>query len=193
MREGLRMIIVLTCICAGSGFLLASVKQWTEPKIENQILTHVKGPAVMAVLPPHDNDPIMDRRSFVMPDGGEAVVFPAVSGGELRAVALERTAEGYGGPLGVMVGFEVGEEALTGIAVTTHRETPGVGSRVTLPGFTRQFGGHPFSQLILRSGGGDIDAVSGATVSSKAAISAVNKAVEDYRAIAPSLREAFGS
>ena len=41
-------------------------------------------------------------------------------------MAFERFGDGYGGPLGVMVGFDVTRDALSGIGITTMRETPGV-------------------------------------------------------------------
>lgn len=191
MREILSMIVVLSAICGASGWVLASLKQHTAPIIEEQELVYVKGPALRQACGAYDNDPIKERKLLTLPDGSRLLVFPAKKDGRLAAVAFERFGEGYGGPLGVMVGFDVSRDALTGIGVTTHRETPGVGSRVTGEGFLKQFRGHPFAKLALKSGGGDIDAVSGATVSSTAAGKAVAQALQTYADIKPEIENAF--
>lgn len=191
MREIARMIVVLSLISAVSGLLLAAVKTATRERIEEQELFYVKGPALEAVLPAHDNDPIKDRKRVSLPGGVELLVFPARTGGALTAVAFETSAQGYGGPYGLMVGFAANAEQLTGVAVTTHKETPGVGTRTMQPAFTRQFRDHPFSGLALKSAGGTIDAVSGATVSSTAAAAAAGQALALFTSGRPAILGAF--
>ncbi len=191
MREIISMIVVLSAICGASGWILASLKQYTAPLIEVQELVNVKGPALKLACGDYDNDPIKDRKLIPLPDGGKLLVFPARKGGKLSAVAFERFGDGYGGPLGVMVGFDVTRDALSGIGITTMRETPGVGSRVTSLGFTKQFVNHPFAGLALKSAGGDIDAVSGATVSSTAASKAIAQALQAYKDIKPEIEKTF--
>lgn len=192
MREALKMILVLSLISAGAGALLATVKQFTQPKIEEQVLTYVQGPALASVLPEHDNDPIRERATVVGANGDHVTVFPAREGGELSGVAFEVFGKGYGGEIGVMVGFDAREDRLTGIGVTTHKETPGVGSRVALDSFTGQFVRHPFSGLSLKAEGGDIAAVSGATISSTGVTRAVHGAIDWYRANRDDIRAAVG-
>lgn len=177
MREMIRMIVVLSVICAASGLALAGIKAWTAPYIELAELTNVKGPALAGVFGATDNDPIADRQTVSLLDGQALLVFPARKDGALAAVAFETFAGGYGGDIGVMVGFDTSGSRIKGIGITTHKETPGVGSRTTLPAFTSQFRDHPFGPVALKSGGGDIDAVSGATISSTAVSAAVDKAV----------------
>lgn len=191
MREIVRMIVVLSCISAVSGLMLATVKTATKARIEEQELFYVKGPALDAVLPAHDNDPITDRKFVPLPDGKSLLVFPARAGGKLEAVAFEAAAQGFGGLYSLMVGFDAAAERLTGVAVTTHKETPGVGSRTALPAFTRQFRDHPFSGLTLKSAGGTIDAVSGATVSSTAAVTAAGQALALFTADRQAILGAF--
>ncbi len=184
MRELLRMIGVLSLICALSGLLLATVKQGTRTKIEEQVLTYVQGPAIRGVLSEYDNNPILERKSFDVPGGEERViVFPAMKKGHLKMVAMETAAPGFGGDIGVMVGFDLEKNVITGIGMTTMKETPGIGSRVAKHGFTRQFEDHPLEGLALTSRDGTIDAVSGATISSTGAVNAVNRAVRIYGAL----------
>lgn len=182
MREMIRMVVALSLICAFSGLVLSGLKVATRERIEEQILIYVKGPALNAALPEHDNDPVRDRRKLVLPDSSDMLLFPAVSAGRLTGLAFESFGPGYGGEIGIMVGFDPTADTISGIGVTTHKETPGIGSRITSPEFTTQFHRHPFSGLALKTTGGAIDAISGATVSSTGAAQAVQNAVRFYTA-----------
>jgi electron transport complex protein RnfG len=175
MRHIIRMVVVLTLICAASGLTLSVVHRVTEAPIDYQTIKFVKEPAVKKVLTGYDNDPILDRKKIRIgtDDKGkpvELVVFPAKKNGETFAVAVEGVGKGFHGPIGVMVGVNK-EEKLTGIAITTQSETPGIGSRVTEPSFTDRFKGLPARQDVT------VDAISGATYSSRGVLSAVRQAV----------------
>lgn len=61
------------------------------------------------------------------------------------------------------IGYDVNRDTLTGIGITTMKETPGLGTRVADPAFTGQFTGKPGPTRGSSRRGGDIDAVSGAT------------------------------
>ncbi|NLA75247.1 MAG: FMN-binding protein, partial [Deltaproteobacteria bacterium] len=89
----------------------------------------------------------------------------------------------FGGNIGVMVAFNVEKDELAGIGITTHSETPGLGSRAkTEPSFREQFKGIPVNREIkVKSEGGDIDALSGATVTSKGVCAGVDNSIEIYK------------
>ena len=81
----------------------------------------------------------------------------------------------------MMVGYDLKKNDLTGIQVVSHKETPGVGSRVTEDQFTMNFKGLPVD--VKFSGGpcpGDIDAISGASYSSAGVCEAVKNSVAIY-------------
>lgn len=183
MREIIKMIVVLSLIGTASGFTLASLKEATRTRIEEQVLTFVQGPALAAVLPEHENNPIADRRKMALADGAEITVYPALSAGKLVALAIEGHGPGYGGNVGVMVAFDPGKDVVQAIGVTTHSETPGLGTRVFQPAVTSRYKDHPLTGLDLKNKGGDIDAVSGATVSSGAAMQAITKGVDIYESL----------
>lgn len=176
MKEILSMVLVLSVICGVSGFSLAALKGMTKDRIESQVLTYVQGPALMDVVGVHDNNPIAERIN-VPAEGGDLTIFPVKQKGKLTGFALETFAPGYSGDIGVMVGFSTESSALLGIGITTQTETPGLGSRVTLPAFTSQFRGHAMSRLDLGAG---VEGVSGASYSSKGAVEAVKKAMQVY-------------
>ncbi|MDY0273923.1 MAG: FMN-binding protein [Desulfomicrobium sp.] len=191
MMEIIRMIVVLSAITGLSGFALSGIKQVTDPIIEEQILTNVQGPALQKIFVEGNNDPIADRKTLSIVDGQEVIVFPSLKDGKLLAVAMEAGGKGYGGDVNVLVGFDVAKDAILGISITTHKETPGLGSRVEDPSFTKQFRGLPLDKAALKRDGGDIDAVSGATFSSLGASSAANQAAKWYESIKDSIKTSW--
>ncbi|XPV77218.1 MAG: RnfABCDGE type electron transport complex subunit G [Desulfovibrio sp.] len=191
MRDILRMVAVLSLICAISGYALATIKDATKERIEMQVLTYVQGPAIQAVLSLAENNPIADRKTVKMQSGTQFNVFPAKKEGKVVAVALEAFAPGYSGDIGVMVGFNLADDTLTGIGITTQTETPGLGTRIAEPAFTRLFDGHGMKKLDLSSRDGDIDAISGATFSSVGTVDAVKKAAGVYMNNKNAIESAF--
>jgi len=183
MNETTKMILVLTVICAACGFLLAGVRFATEERIEDQIMRYVKGPAVKRVLSAATNDPVEDRRQIDL-DGKPVTVFIGRTGGKVASMAYETTANGFGGEMGVVVGYDIEKNCLTGIGITSHKETPGVGSRVTQESFSERFAGKPLDAAFsITKDGGAIDGVTGATISSRAVCRAVEQSVGEYAKI----------
>ncbi|MEF2232264.1 MAG: RnfABCDGE type electron transport complex subunit G [Pseudodesulfovibrio sp.] len=192
MKEMLKMIVVLSLICGLSGLTLATVRQATSQKIEEQVMTYVQGPALKQIFADCDNNPVKDRKTFTLP-AGPVTVFPATKGGKLTGVAFETFGRGYGGPIGIMVGFSTDGDTLVGIGVTTLKETPGLGQRIVEPEFRNQFTGHTTREVALSKAGGDIAAVSGATISSTGTVAAVNDAIKTFQQIKDQVRTAWGS
>ena len=192
MREIIKMIVVLTCISGISGFALSSLKQMTAPTIELQLLTYVQAPSLKQVLPDYTNDPVQDRKKLTNPLTQKVVnVFPLKVDGELKAVAIEGFGGGYGDDIGVMVGFNVQNDTLVGIGITTMKETPGLGTRIAEPDFRAQFAGITESEAKLKSQGGAIDALSGATISSGGTVAAVQDAGKVYSALKDQIMQTF--
>ena len=189
MREILSMIIVLSAICSISGFSLAYLKETTAPLIEVQVLENVQGPAIAQVYPAADNQPVEERKSFEI-DGRKIMIFPYKQAGKLEGVALEGKGGGFGGNIGVMVGFNVNNDTLLGIGVTEMKETPGLGTKVAEPKFANQFKGIDLN-VDVKAKGGTIDAISGSTVSSLGTVGAVQAAAKDYQALKNKILETW--
>ncbi len=182
MKSIINMIGVLSLLCAVAGFGLAYLKQNTALPIENQLLTYVQGPAILKVFQGIENSPIDDRKSFKLENGKSVNIFPAFKNGELVGVAIEGFGQGYGGSIGVISGFDIKNDALVSIGITTMRETPGLGTVIANDPFTKMFVGKALP-VTLKKDGGEIDAVSGATISSQGAVLAVAEAGSIYNAL----------
>ncbi len=171
-----KMVLVLSMLCAISGFLLSSLKTSTADLIERQVLTYVQEPAIINIFPYSDNDPIAERLAFNLSSDPtkSAMLFPYKKDGKLIGLAIENSAQGYGGELGVMVGFDLETNELIGIGITTFKETPGIGTRILEPFFIDKFTGITSDQAQ------NVDTLSGATISSVAVLNAIEKASKDY-------------
>jgi len=190
MREMIKMIVVLTILSSFSGGLLAAIRNGTKDKIEVQQLTFVKGPAIMAILDGASNDPIVDR--FKIEDQGvERNFFIGVFDGKAASVAFEGSGKGFGGDIGIMVGVNTSDDNIVGVGITTHSETPGVGSKAkTDPDFTAQFKDKPLKGAFqVKSDGGQVDALSGATVTSRGVSVALTDAGAVYQRLKPQIVE----
>jgi len=183
VREIVKLIVVLTAFCVGSAFSLAFVKEATKERIEYQKLKVLVAPAVKAVFPSYDNDPILERVKVKLSEKEVINVFPAKKAGSLIGIAYEGIGSGHGGAVEVLVGMDLNGKIL-GIKVVKHGETPGIGTKaVESQEFLNQFKGKGVGSKLTV--GGDIEAVSGATETSAAITEAVRKAIEIF----PKLKE----
>ena len=190
MREMIKLFLSVLIFSAVSGGLLTALKNGTQDRIEYQQLKFVKGPAIQEILKGCSNDPLVNR--FKVPDGKtERNVFVGVFDGKPSTVALESAGKGFGGDIGVIVAVNLENDQIVGVGVTTLSETPGVGSRVKSdPSFTAQFKGKSIKEPFqVKADGGSIDAVSGATVSSRGVCGAVSALVDVYGRIKNELVE----
>ncbi len=190
MREMIKMLIVLTVLATLSGGLLAAIRDNTKDRIDNQVLEFVKGPAIRSILEGATNDPIVDRFQLKV-DDIEHTFFVGVFDGQPRAVTFETAGKGYGGDVGLMVGIDIANNQIMGMGVTTHAETPGMGAKAkTDPSFAAQFRELPLDEPVNVTGdGGSINAISGATITSRAVTSATNDALKIFEKAKTQLTE----
>ena len=178
MNEITKMLIVLSVISGVCGFLLAGVRMGTMDRIEEQVLVNVQGPAVNKALDGSTNDLLKDRKK-IMVNGKELVVFIGKKENKPWSYAFETTGKGFGGDLGVITGFYMDSDSVSGIGITACKETPGMGTRVKEKIFTNSFINRDFkTDFNVDKDGGAIDGVTGATVSSRGVCEAVRKAID---------------
>jgi Na+-translocating ferredoxin:NAD+ oxidoreductase subunit G len=197
MKNSIQMVIVLAVISLLSGLALGGLHQLTFERAQNNILKFKKIPAVADLyevvagkLPPAEREAVEEgllaEKRFVDLGDGEPVLFFIVrKEGEPFAVAIEDYGQGFGGDLGVMVGFEVESGNLLGVGITTMAETPGVGTKVREESFLAQFLGMSKDTVFkVEKDGGEIDAVTGATISVRAVAQGIERAAaffEEHR------------
>jgi len=180
------MFLSLSVICLTVAVLLAQVNKMTAKPIANARAMKLQN-AISEVVPPFDNDPVAE--AYLMPDGmGDSLlVYPAKNGDELVGFALNSFSNnGFSGTIRIMVGFDM-EHKIVNYAVLEHAETPGLGSKMTewfrdssKPGQTVV--GRDLSQgaLSVSKDGGEVDAITASTITSRAFMEAVNRAYAAY-------------
>lgn len=167
MKKMIGLVVSLTIIAAVCAGVLAYVNISTREPIE-------KAAAEKAVRAAKDVMPSgvisVDKTSygFVGRDSSGAVVGYAVEGAD---------SGGYGGDIVLMVGFKADKTTVVCYKKLIANETPGLGSKLDAPEFSSQFNNRPAVSLKVKKDGGDIVAITAATITSRA----VCKAIENAR------------
>ena len=177
------MIMALVVITFISSASLGFIYELTKEPIERAGAAK-RNAAIGSVVPEFDNDPSAEQYTMEVPEG-ELVVYPAKKGDELMGVAIETfTTRGFSGEIRMMVGIRP-DGTIHGIEVLEHRETPGLGDKIETDksDFHLQFEGeNPKEdfQIRIRQDGGDVDAITATTISSRAYCDAVSLAWNAY-------------
>ena len=176
------MLLVLTGVTAISVALLAYVNELTKEPIA-QANAKTLSDAVSAVVPGFDNDPIAEKKMQAV-NGVDYAVYPATKGGEFIGAAVEASSMAFGGELKVLVGFDA-EGNIIDYSLLSHVETPGLGSKAadwfkegnkgSIKGMNP--GKAPLS---VSKDGGQVDAITASTITSRAFLNAVNAAYAAY-------------
>lgn len=171
------MAVSLTLIALVSSALLGFVYEMTKEPIALSNLNK-KLSAIKQVVPDFTNNP--NDEMFLLPTGeGDSLeVYPAKKDNEIIGYAVNTyTNRGFSGNIKLMAGFRP-EGSIINISVLEHKETPGLGTKMTDPGFKDQFNDKNPSEFDLRvkKDGGPVDAITAATISSRAFCDAVQRA-----------------
>ena len=99
---------------------------------------------------------------------------------ELAGWVIKAGGQGYADKIDLLIGVDPGSKTLTGLFILDQKETPGLGNKITFPEWRRQFVGKSTAQPLVvakgnREGGATIDAITGATISSRSVTHIVNQ------------------
>lgn len=176
------MVIVLTAFTLVAGLLLGYVHGVTAPVAE-EVATANRIAAFKEVVPPpvqFNNNPDQEGIDAVI-DGIPVVIYPCKQDGQIVGAAIQSaTKNGFSGEFTVMVGVDP-EGNVLGYKVMKHAETPGLGAKM-LFWFQKDGKGNIIGrnlnseQLVVSKDGGDVDAITASTISSRAFLDAVNRA-----------------
>mgnify|MGYP004658769897 CR=1 FL=1 len=176
------MIITLVTIAVASAFILGEVENFTKKPIADAQKANELA-AIAAVVSDFDNNPFAEKMIITTSDKKHKLeFFPARKDGIINSFAVKTYSNaGFGGRIEMIVGFYI-DGAIKNYVVTSNHETPGLGSKINDHNFKQQFDGFNPQKKILkvRQDGGDVDAVTAATISSRAVLDAIKKAYDSY-------------
>lgn len=163
-------IVALAAICLIISFLLGLTNSVTAPLIDANTAAAAEE-ARVALLPEADG---FAELPIEVEAPNVTAAYEATNG---VGYIIEAYGKGYGGNVPAMIAFD-SEGNIKDITFLANSETPGLGTRlVTEPEFAAQFAGQPAQSYTLQ----DIDALASATISSGAALTAINAAVAFYQ------------
>lgn len=175
------MVVVLFCVTLVTSAAVGYVYSLTKEPIA-KVKQEIKVQAIKNVIPGgFDNDPDAEKYVIDTPDGGELEFYPAKLNGELAGTAVKTYSNsGFSGLISIMVGFNP-DGTIANYSVLEHKETPGLGSQMdtwfTKDGKGSVIGKNPGTTgLKVSKDGGEIDAISSATITSRAFLDAINRA-----------------
>jgi electron transport complex protein RnfG len=183
----LNMVLVLTGIAVVMGAILAFVNDQTsapiakqkEMALANGIKTVMANDHIIIEKTDtvHQTDTKGKKHTYILYHANNEQ-------GQALGVAIESTTNGFGGDLKVLVGFDT-EGTILGYTLLEHAETPGLGAKAD-KWFQKDekgdiIGKNPMQPLTVSKDGGEIDAITASTITSRAFLLAVNNAYNAYK------------
>ncbi|HHY42531.1 MAG TPA: RnfABCDGE type electron transport complex subunit G [Thermoanaerobacterales bacterium] len=175
MNQYARMIIVLMIISMASGAVLALSYEVTNPTIQEQARQKLEQ-SVLIVIPGATQMEEIQKDDITIYIGLD-------DEGNKKGIAFKTAGSGFNGPIEIMVGYDPKEGKLLGIEILSMSETPGLGARIQEEAFKDQFKGKSVEDEFVAKQ--DVEAISGATISSTAVASAIKTSLEKVVEIFP--------
>ena len=175
----LSLVLISMTMSAALGFVYLKTKGPIEAASRQKEIDAIKN-----VVPPFDSDPLANR----MEKNG-LVIYQLSKENRLAGFAIKTyTDRGFGGHIEIMAGF-LPDGTINQVVVLSHKETPGLGTKMTDPVFSKQFlGKNPDNFMLkVKKDGGQVDAITAATVSSRAYCDALQRAFNALQSIEDTL------
>lgn len=180
MKNNFKIILVLTVVCLICGFLLSFVFSAAKAKIdENQTKAIYRGFSIIASnFDTAEEETVGTKTVYKLYDSGHALI----------GYAYLAEGQGYGGTIKILFALDPQLEKLLGIEIVESVETPGLGSRINEESFKGQF------RNLITSGeiecvksvpekNNEVQAITSATISSRAVVHIVNKGIDELKTI----------
>lgn len=180
----INMLVALHVITAVSGGVLGLVYGMTKDAIA--LVDQKKNEAAIQAVLPLEGEITYKADTLKYNYEGADLTFPCNlaydANGNFQGAAVKTNEGGFGGKIDMMVGF-LADGTIKGTSVLSHSETPGLGANMTGK-FKDQFvDKNPASyKLTVTKDGGDVDAITAATITSRAFSKAVDKAYKAFEA-----------
>lgn len=181
MRNKMKPTISLVVICFVIAFCLAYVNSLTQDKIVERITLKAEEQRKQ-VLPEADSFKKIENWQGKDASGYIREVYAAYAGQKLIGYVLSAAPKGYGGEIQVTVGI-ASNQTISGVRIGDNKETPGLGSKASEGSFINQYLNKSVKNVfkvvkIKPSADNEIQAISGATITSKAVTAAVQSSAE---------------
>jgi len=178
MKELLKIIRVLTIVCVLCAFFLSFTHMLAKEKIEFNAKKRIED-AITNLAP------LADEIKEIQIEN-ETIYELFDKNDKLIGYAFLAAGQGYQGKIKIMTVIDRSLKKLTGIEVVESIETPGLGAKIKESSFKNQFGNLTVSKAIecvkgQAQGNNQIEAITGATVSSRAVVNILNKRIEELR------------
>lgn len=179
MKENLKLGGILLIIAAIAGLLLGWAHEVTKEPIAKQ-QEMAKSQAMKEILPEASEFKLSGSKL----SGTVKEAYEGKRSDKTVGYAIKVAPKGYGGAIEIMVGIST-EGKVEGIKILSHTETPGLGAKAPEPKFAGQFKAKPIDKVLqvvkkAPSSPNEIEAITGATITSKAVTVGVNEAIQFY-------------
>lgn len=183
------MVTILVLVATVSAGVLGFVNVTTRPIIKRNELSNLRESVLESVNVQYESENLEDKfeSEFKSEElDGKDFYFRYNEEGNLTEVAFEMSGSGFQGPITAIISLKPDLETVVGLEVLDHQETPGLGARITDEEFLRQFNGKVVRpELLVVTDADDeenkVDAITGATRTSKAMQGIINDSVSEVR------------
>ena len=183
------MVTILVLVATISAGVLGFVNVTTRPMIKRNELRKLRESVLGSVNISYEQDKLEDKFKSEIKEQeikGEKFYLRYGDEGNLREVAFRVSGSGFQGPISAIISLKPDLETIVGMRILDHQETPGLGARISEPDFLSQLEGKIVKpQLLIVQNPGDannkVDAITGATRTSKAVQGIINDHVSKVR------------
>ncbi|MDY6824060.1 MAG: FMN-binding protein [Thermodesulfobacteriota bacterium] len=183
------LVLILAIFYGGA---LAGIQLTLAPKIAENRIQETRERVPGLVLGADQAGEVtlsINSSNIVVEKNGRKVfyqVFKATKNGEIAGWVAKHKGQGYADKIELLIGLNPGLSKITGLYVLNQKETPGLGNKIIEADWRKQFINAPTSRNleVVKTGADDpneIDAITGATISSRSVCSIVNTALNDLK------------
>lgn len=183
------MVTILVLVATVSAGVLGFVNVTTRPIIKRNEVRKLRESVLESVKVQYESENLEDKFESEIRTNeidGKEFYLRYNDEGELTEVAFEMVGSGFQGPISAIISLKPDLETIVGLEILDQQETPGLGARITEKEFRRQFNGKVVRpELLVVTDAGDaqnkVDAITGATRTSKAVQGIINDSVREVR------------
>ncbi len=179
-KDIIKITLNLVAICAIAGVILSVTWAITNPVRLRKKAEELQA-ALKELIPQAQS--VTQAKTFVSAGGKEGIIYKAVANGKTVGYIVHAYAKGYSSFIEMLVAVDP-DYRIIGIQILSEQETPSLGADVEKKWFKGQFKGKTEDRLVVIKGETktDIQAISGATISSRAVTNGVKAAIDTLRA-----------